>query len=183
MARRKWHSKTKGKPVRVIFRDARGKFLPQADRYTPKVAMVQAVRNKYYTILAERGLPAKDLIEVLSQREFESLKEATKLVKDYSSKSKYKAWDIAEQIDKTKGIRRQDIKLTVSINDGGKLKQFSFYHQIKRNTSGSYNLFRRINQEIGLEGMFLYDQANGKMLADRTGKKVKLVGIKVEKIV
>ena len=169
--------------VKVVFRDAKGKFMPQASRFDKHVAMVQAVRNGYYTILAERGLGAKDLAQVLSQREFESLKEATVPVKLYTSGKKYKAWDIAEQIDKTKKIRRQDLKLTVMVDDGGRKKAFTFYHQIKRNSPSSYQLFRRINQEIGLEGMFLYDRVGGKLMSDRTGKKVKLLGIQVDKVI
>lgn len=177
---RKVHKK--GGKVKVVFRDERGRFMPHAKRFDKHIAMVQAVRNGYYTILAERGLGARDLAQVLSQREFESLGEATVPVKLFTSGKKYRAWDIAEQIDKTKKIRRQDLKFTVMIDDGGRKKAFTFYHQIKRNSKSSYQLFRRINQEIGLEGMFLYDRVGGKIMSDRTGKQVKLLGIQVEKI-
>ena len=168
---------------RVIFRDGLGRFLPQSERFTKKVAMIQAVRNKVYVVLATQPLPSKDLTQVLSQREYESLHEATVLVKDYKSNKKYKAWDIAGQIDKTKGLRRQDLKLTVTVNDGGKIKAFSFYHQIKKNGASNYQIFRRVNQELGLERMFLYDTVGGRLLPDRTGRKVTLQGIKVEKVV
>ena len=172
------------KPVKVIFRDKSGKFLPQEERFDEdKVGMVQVVRNGIYTILAENALKPKDLVQVLSQREYESLKEATVHVKTYTSKSKYKAWDIAGQIDKTKKIRRQQIKLTVTIMDGKQQKQFSFYHQIKRNSASSYSLFRRINEELGWEGVFLYDRIHGKMMADRKGKKVSLKSIRVDKVI
>lgn len=168
----------------VVFRDAFGRFLPQAERFTKKVAMVQAVRQGQYRTLSDRPLKSKDLAQVLSQREYESLREATEVVKEFTSNKKYKAWDIAEQIDKTKGLRRQDLKMTVVVEDGGRQKRFSFYHQIKKNSKSSYQIFRRINQEIGLERMFLYDKTpGGKLLPDRTGTKVKLVGIKVEKVV
>ena len=169
---------------RVIFRDSSGKFLPQAERFTKKVAMIQVVRNKRYVTVAEESLASKDLTQVLSQREYESLSEATTLVKDFTSGKKYKAWDIASQIDETKGIRRQDLKVTIVVNDGGRQKSFSFYHQVKRNTASSYQLFRRINQEIGLERMFLYDKTpGGRLLPDRTGKQVKLVKVRLEKVV
>lgn len=168
---------------RVIFRDAGGKFLPQSERFTKKVAMVQVVRHGSFITLAKKPLSSNDLAQVLSQTEFESLKEALKLVKVYRSSKKYKAWDIAEQIDKTKKLRRKDLKFTLVVNDGGRQKSFSFYHQIKRNSKSSYQLFRRLNQEIGLEGMFLYDKIHGKLMADRTGKKVSLVEVIVQEVV
>jgi len=174
----------KGSPIRVVFRDPLGRFMRQADRYKPGVAMVQAVRNKRYIILAERGLPPESLINVLSQREFESLPEALIDRGDYTSKKKYKAWDIAEQIDRTRGIRRKQLKFTIRILVGKRQKSVTFYHKIKRNTASSYAIFRRINQELGLEGYFLYDRTpSGKVLADRTGKQVHLQGIDVEEII
>jgi hypothetical protein len=172
----------KPRPIRVTFRDAAGKFLPATERYSGKVAMVQVKRNKQWITLANRELPPDDLVQVLNQREFESLPEALVDVKDYKSKSKYKAWDISEQIDRTKRLRRKNLKFTVTIMDGTRRKSIAFYHNIKRNSASSYALFRRINQEIGLEGMFLYDKIGGKLIADRTGKKVSLVGIKVQEI-
>jgi hypothetical protein len=173
-------NRTKSK---VIFRDGLGRFLPQAKRFTKDVAMIQAVRNGRYIKLADRPLQSKDLTQILSRTEYESLHEALESVKNYTSKKKYKAWDIAEQIDKTKGIRRKDMKFTIEVDDGGRKKSFSFYHQIKKNSTSSYQLFRRINQELGLERMFLYDKVGGKLLPDRTGKKVTLIGIRMEKVV
>jgi len=176
MAKKKSQSK-------VVFRDSLGRFLAQAKRFTKDVAMVQAVRNGRYIKLADKPLQSKDLTQVLSRSEYESLHEATEQVKYFKSGKKYKAWDIAEQIDKTKKIRRQDLKFTIEVDDSGRKKSFSFYHQIKKNSKSSYQIFRRINQEIGLERMFLYDTVGGKMLPDRTGKKVTLTGVKVEKVV
>ena len=149
--------------------------------------MIQVVRRHFGDMiwhdLAERMLPPDFLAQVLTQPEFESLPEALEKVKDYASSKKYKAWDISEQIDVTKRIRRKDLKFTVELLDGRRKKTVTFYHKIKRNTSSSYSIFRRINQEIGLEGYFLYDRVAGKVLADRTGKQVHLVGIKVEEII
>lgn len=169
--------------ARIVFRDKRGRFLPQTDRYEPEVSMIQVQRKGEWITLAERSLPPDELATVLNQREFESLPEALSEVDTYTSTSKYKAWDIAEQIDKTKGIRRKDLKYTITLQDGKRRRQISFYHRVKRNTSGSYGIFQRINQEIGLEGLFLYDRAGGKILADRKGRKVRLVNIKVEQVI
>lgn len=168
----------------IIFRDKMGRFLPYADRYKPSVAMIQARRgrDKEYVVLAERSLSPEDLPQVLNQREFELLPEALVGFKTFTSDKKYKAWDIAEQIDRTKSVRRKDLKYTVTIDDGGRQKKVSFYHRIKANSPSSYSIFRRINQEIGMEGFYLYKQAGGKMVADRKGKQVKLVNIHVEKV-
>lgn len=169
---------------RVIFRDKSGKFMRGEDRYKPEVAMVQVVRRGAYITVAERGLPPEGLADLLNQREFESLPEALIQKGFYKSGKKYKAWDIAEQIDKTKGIRRKQMKYTVVVQDGTQRKSFSFYHHIKRNSQSSYALFRRINQELGLEGYFLYNKTpGGKLMADRTGKQVKLLGINAEEII
>jgi len=171
------------KPPRVVFRDERGRFLNGADRYQPKVAMIQVVRNQQYLVVSERMLPPEDLVNVLNHREFESLPEAL-IPKAYvKSTSKYKAWDVAEQIDRLKGVRRKQLKFTVQLQDGRRKREVVFYHKIKRNQKSSYHIFRRINQEIGLEGFYLYNRVGGKMLADRTGKQVKLLGIKVEEII
>ena len=169
--------------VKVVFRNKKGQFIPARDRYTADVAMVQVVRRREYIIVAERRLKPDELVNVLNQREFETLPEALVEMKTYTSRSKYKAWDIAEQVDKTPRVRRKNLKYTLTMLDGNRRREISFYHNIKRNTQSSYSLFRRINQEIGLEGMFLYDRVGGKMLADRRGKQVKLVNIKVEEVV
>lgn len=154
------------------------------DRYKPDVHQIQVVRNRRYLTVSERPLPPEDLANLLSQREFESLPEALIDKGTYTSRSKYKAWDIASQIDKSKGVRRKDLKYTVVIQDGRQRREISFYHKIKRNSASSYTLFQRINQEIGLEGFYIYRElSGGKVLSDRKGKQVKLIGIKVEEII
>jgi len=168
---------------KILFRGKDGRFLPQADRYKPTVTSIEARRGGQYVQLASRPLPPEDLADLLSQREFESLPEALQEVGTFKSGKKYKAWDIAEQVDKTKRLRRKNLKMTLLIDDGGRQKKITFYHNIKRNTASSYAIFRRINQEVGLEGFFLYDKAGGKHISDRKGKQVKLVSMKVETVV
>jgi len=146
--------------------------------------MIQVVRRKEYIIVAERPLPPESLADVLSQPEFESLPEALKFRKLFESRKKYKAWDIADQIDQTKAVRRKNLKFTIVLQDGRQKREVQFYHQIKRNAQSSYSIFRRINEEIGLEGYYLYNKTpGGKILADRTGRQVHLVGIKMEEVV
>lgn len=166
----------------VIFRSEDGRFMKHAHRYRPEVAMVQAWRAGRYVDLSYEAVPAKQLADILSHREFETLKEATDPIDEYKSSKKYKAWDIAEQIDRTKGLRRKDMKLTVVVEDKGRRREVAIYHKIKRNTASSYRIFQRINEELGFMGMFLYDRAGGKLLADRKGRKVKLVKVIVEEV-
>lgn len=178
---------------RVIYRDEKGRFVRYRDRYRQgefrdrkgrkiKIALVQAKRGDQYVDVGERALPPDVLVNVLSQREFESLPEATTVLHIFKSSKKYKAWDISEQIDKHKGIRRKEIKLVVTIQDGRRKKEVSVYHRIKSNAPASYSIFRRINDEIGFAGGFLYNTVNGKHLSDRKGKKVKLVSVRLEQI-
>lgn len=167
---------------RVVFRDKLGRFTSGTKRYTPQIGTIQVVRNRRWITISKRSLPATDLANLLSHREFETLPEALRRKALLTSKAKYKAWDIAEKIDKLKGIRRKDMKYTITIQDGKRLKKISFYHRIKRNTKSSYALFQRINQEIGLEGFYLYKTAGGKHLADRKGRQVHLVNIEVEEV-
>lgn len=174
--------------VKIMFKDEYGRFVSDKDRYT-KAVMVQA-RRKGYTfdlidtrVMEGVKITPQTLINVLNRDEFESLSEALVPFKEYRSKKKYAAWDVAEQVDKTKGIRRQTLKYTVEVKDGKRTRFVSFYHRVNRNSSASYQIFRRINQELGLESMFLYDRVGSKILADRTGKKVTLGKVKVEKII
>lgn len=168
---------------RVIFRDKQGRFVAAKDRYQPVVKSVQAFRGgEYVTIIARTPTP-KSLVDLLNHREFETLPEALVKIKDYTPKSKYAAWNIAEQIDKTKRVRRKNLKITLKVMDGKRLKIIEFYHQIKRNAESSYSIFRRINAEIGIEGFHLYNEVNGKHIADRKGKQVRLVNVTVEEII
>ena len=144
--------------------------------------MIQAYRSGRYIDLAYRAVPPSTLVDLLSRPEFESLKEATAPIKEYTSRSKYAAWDIAAQVDKTKGLRRKDIKLTVVVDDGGRTRKIAIYHKIKRNTESNYRIFQRINEELGMAGFFLYDKVHGKMMSERKGRKVKLRRIIVEEV-
>jgi len=146
--------------------------------------MVQVWRGGQYVRVVEGKHPSPDeLVQVLNQREFESLPEALAKVKTYTSTSKYQAWNIAEQIDKTKGTRRKNLKITLVLDDGGRERKLELYHQIKTNKASSYQIFRRINQEVGLEGFFLYDKVGGKILADRRGTQVTIKSVRVDKVV
>lgn len=176
MAKRRQH--------RVYFRGEHGRFVAAKFRYTDKVKSVQAYRGgEYVTIIKDKKPTPKMLADLLNQREFEHLPEALVKMKDFKPRSKYAAWNIAEQIDKAKRMRRKNLKFTMQIMDGNRLKTIEFYHHIKSNKASSYAIFRRINAEVGIEGFHLYNEVNGKHIADRKGKQVKLVGIQIEEVI
>lgn len=170
-------------PKRVIYRDAKGRFVAGRERYSKKVKMVQAVRGGELVVIAKRPLTPKMLADLLNQREFEAQPEAIRKLKDYTPKGKYQAWDLAEQIDKTRGVRRKTLKITMDLDDGGRKRTIEFYHTIKRTKTSSYQIFRRINQEVGIEGFFLYDKVGSKIIADRKGKQVKIIGMTVNEVI
>ncbi len=177
----------------VIFRDEHGRFLPHSARYTDKVALVQRqMIGRYVDIIThypdpttgERPAPVTQgvLADLLPRGAFESLKEATRPIADYQSNRKYKAWDIAEQIDQSKGIRRKDLKITMEIHDGKRKRELTMYHKIKGNSPSSYRIFQRMNEELGFEGFYIYKTAGGKVIADRRGRKVRLTNVRVEEV-
>jgi len=181
-----------GQPGSVAFRDKQGKFVKHSERFTDKVFMLQAYRSGQMDELSVRDVrhpkpgplvTPEHLATLLVPREYESLGEATLPIASFESGSKYKAWDIAEQIDQMKGIRRKDLKLNIVIQDGDRERTITMYHKIKGNGPSSYRLFQRFNEEIGFEGYYLYKTAGGKIIADRRGRKVSLKRIDVEEIV
>jgi len=172
---------------RVLFRDAKGRYVSASHRYT-KAVVVEAIRRGHSFDLVDTSLTGgkitpQVLAQVLTKTEFESLDEALSPFKTFTTKKKYAAWDICEQVDKTKGARRKTLKYTMEVMDGKRMKKVSFYHIIKRNGKSSYGLFRRMNQELGLEGMYTYDKVGSKILADRKGKKITLKRVVVEVVV
>lgn len=173
---------------RIIFRDARGRFVKYEDRYKAKVKSVQLFRRdeegekRYITVAKGGQMTPTRLATITTRTEFESLPEARGKAREFTSNKKYKAWDIAEQIDSTKGMRRHLLRITINLRDGKRLKPVTMYHIIKGNKKLSYQLFSRINDAIGAAGMNLYTRVGGRILPDRKGKTVKLESVTVEKV-
>lgn len=162
---------------KVIFKGAKGKFVSPTDRYSDKVKAVYVYRGGRYVKVADGAQTPSSLAMVTSRQEFDSLPEAYKFVKEYKPKGKYQAWNLAQQIDETKRIRRKLMKFVVKVKDGKRLRRISFYNYIKANQKRSYQLFKRINEELGTSRLFLYDKIGGKIMADRRGKKVAISSI------
>lgn len=179
----------RGNAKRIIFRDAKGRFVAEAERYSTRVKSVQIRRRdpetdetRWMTVAKGGRMTPQRLAELTTRTEFESMEEARIPLKEYKTRKKYAAWDIAEQIDATKGIRRKLIRVTMDIREGKRLRKVSFYHNINSNKKRSYHIFRRMNDALGMEGLVLYKKAGGRILPDRRGKEVKLEKVVVEEV-
>jgi len=183
-----WKGKTGPRP-KPIFRDWHGRFVSPKDRYIPdKVALVQAwqginVNARYVDIIRYTKVTPENMARLMTVDDYESLPATTKPLKSFKPKGKYQAWDIAEQIDKASGLRRKELRVTMEIQDGRQLKKVVFYTKIKANQKRSYQLFTQMNQAIGVEKMHFYNRVGGKLMADRTGKKVVLKKVTVDQMI
>jgi hypothetical protein len=123
------------------------------------------------------------MARLLTRDEYERLPEVPIALRSFSPKGKYQAWNIAEQIDRSKGMRRKDLKITMEVQDGKRLRKVTFYTKIKANQKRSYQIFSAMNQAIGAERLHLYKAVGGKLLADRKGRKVSLKRVVVEEVI
>lgn len=168
-------------PVR--FRGWDGKFVPAEDRFSGKVKAVEAKRRGRWVYLIEDGdVSPKTLAVVLNRREFEDIPAAYDVIGEFKPHSKYQAWNVAEQIDNTRGVRRKLLRVKVVVDVGGKKKQVQFYQKINKNQKSSFRIFQRINETLGAEGLYTYKTINGKMITERKGKKVTIDKVIVEEV-
>jgi hypothetical protein len=170
---------------RVLFFDARGKFVSARQRYDGLVDRVMVSRGRRYVEVFKKvrsDLNPQQLANVTTRQEFESLPESYMFKGELKPKSKYQVWDIANKLDSMKGIRRKLLKVDVMVEDGKRLKVMPMYHIIKSNKKSSYHIFRRINDLLGANNMFTYDRIGSKLLADRRGKKVRIKGIRISEV-
>lgn len=175
------------RPV-LLFKGYDGRFIKHSERYTDKVASAWAYRSGRYVDLFHPEYTGKlikpeDLMIVLRRDEFERLPEAVRPIASFKPKSRYQVWNLSEQIDKTKGMRRKLIKLTIRVRDGRRLRKVTMYTKVKGNQKRSYQIFKQVNDALGAEGFFTYDRVGTKLLADRRGKKISIEGIDVEEVI
>lgn len=187
MAKRKRSGKSSAEKhvaSRVIFRDKRGKYVAESDRY--KRGLVQTVqvkrRGRYVDVIEDGGLTPERVADVLTRQEFEGLSTSFRELKTYTSRAKYKAWDIAKQIDKTPSIRRKLIKVEMLLSDGQRTRKANFYVKLNRNQQASYTLFQRMNEAVGFDNMYLYNKIGQRVIEGRAGRKVSLVSVTVNEV-
>lgn len=168
-------------PVR--FRGYDGRFLPAEDRLKKTVKTVEAFRRgRWVTLIDSGNVTQKDLAVVLNRKEFEEIPAAYEEIGKFTPRSKFQAWNIAEQIDKTKGVRRKLLRINLVIQDGKKKSMIRFYQKINKNQKSSARIYHRINEALGAEGLYTYKMIGGKAITNRKGKKVKIVGVSVEQV-
>lgn len=172
-------------PVR--FRGKDGRFIPAEERYTKGVA-VEAFRRGRWVYLIEEKKPGKrispkDLVNVLNRTEFENIAPAYDPIKSIKPRSKYQAWNVAQQIDKTRGVRRKLLRIKLTIQVGTRKKQVQFYQKINKYKKSSAIIYHRINEVLGAEGYYTYKSVNGRFVTDRKGRKVKILKAEVEQVI
>lgn len=177
--------KSKKQTKRVLFFDSKGKFVSARSRYDGVVSRVMVSRGRRYVEVFSKtktDLTPQQLANVTTRQEFESLPESYMFKAELKPKGKYQVWDLANQLDQMKGIRRKLMKVDVMVQDGKRLKVIPMYHIIKSNKKSSYHLFRRMNDVLGANNLFTYDRIGSKVLADRRGKKVSIKGIRISEV-
>ena len=180
---------TSGRRPQTLFRDWKGRFVSPMRRYEEDVvALVQSWRGygkhgKYVDVIQYTGVTPEKMARLLTRDEYERLPEVPVSFKEFKPKGKYQAWNIAEQIDRAKGVRRKDLKVTMELQDGKRLRKVSFYTKIKANQKRSYQIFTAMNQAIGAERLHLYKAVGGKILADRKGRRVSIRKVTVAEVI
>ena len=170
-------------PVR--FRGTNGRFVRGEDRFTKQVKSVDVFRRgRWVTVIDESGFTPKDLAQVLNRKEFEEIPAAYEPIQEYKPRSKYQAWNIAEQIDKTRGVRRKLLRVKVVVRVGKKKKTLQFYQKINKNQKSSARIYHRINEALGAEGFYTYKgHPAGGIIGERKGKKVAIIKVTVEQVI
>jgi CRISPR/Cas system-associated protein endoribonuclease Cas2 len=171
-------------PVR--FRGKDGRFVPAEERFTQAVSVEAYRRGRWVYLIEEKKagkINPKDLAIVLNRKEFENIAPAFDPIKTVKPRSKYQAWNIAEQIDKTRGVRRKLLRVKLTIQVGTKKKQVQFYQKINKNQKSSARIYHRINEVLGAEGYYTYKSVNGRLVTERKGKKVKILKAEVEQVI
>lgn len=180
------------KQKRVIFRDSKGKFVKESQRYDKDrvdsvwrfvrgryVAVIEPYRTRKYKVKVNPEL----LSNLLNRYEFEKLKEATRRVRDYKSPRKYKLLDIAKQIDKTKGIRGSRIKVTIRLKEGRKTRVISFRHHLFARKSQALAIYKHMSEQLDMLGHWVGSPKFGyKPVTDQAEAKLKLVSVSIDKV-
>lgn len=172
--------KDKRKGRKVLFRDASGRFVRAAERYQKAVTVQRLFRGKYVTVTeGKTRITPKRLVNLLTQDEFESLPanySSEKMIQ--TTAKKYTAWDLANKLERERGVRGKVLRVTMMVKDGERMRRITFFRKMKRKGKAAYGFFRQMNEAIGNERMYLYNRISSKLFPDRKGKQVNLIGIK-----
>lgn len=167
---------------KVIFRDDKGRFVAESERYQRATSVQKLFRGKYETIVDHKKVTPRLLADLLTRDEFESMAANYSPPITLETKAKkYSAWDLANVAEGVRGLRGHMTKVTMNLQDGDRLRKVTFFHKVSRKGKFSYQLFRHMNSAIGNEKLFLYNRIGSKLLPDRKGKQVHLKSIEISK--
>lgn len=164
-----------------------GRFLPHTMRYTEAVKYVYSYRGTSYHMVydaveSKKPLNPAHLIDVLTVDEFEKMPPAFQFKADYKSTSKYQAWDIAKQIDRTIGIRRKQLQVVMELDTSKGRRRVEFWTKVKSPKERSYQIFTQMNQSLAKEQLFTYDRVRGKKLKERYGTKARIRSVRINQV-
>ncbi len=162
-------AKKRQKRQRVVFKDGLGRYVKAEDRYK-QATTVQVLRRGRYVTVIERGTvtPTK-LAQVTNRTEFESLPPAFQHIKKVTpDKPKRRrkgkagdndvAWQLANKITATRGIRDKMVRITVSVKKGKRKFKVAFFHKLPSKKKNTYALFKHIREASGGKELpFWYD--------------------------
>lgn len=142
--------KNKVKPPKVIFKDGLGRFVKAEDRYKKASTVLVRRRGKYVPVIEDSVITPKNLAQVTTRPEFESLPPAFKHIKRIEAatgaKVKNKTWDMAQKIAKVRGVRDKLVKVTVKFKKGRRGRTVTFYHKIPSKKKSEYMLYRQLKE-------------------------------------
>lgn len=199
MPEKPWKPKKLGreqaKPHRVIFRDAKGRFVKSADRYSEKVKSVQVYRGvragRYVTIIEttqKHPITPRRFVDLVTREEFESLPPVYGATREEKPKArKYVAWDLAGKIISERGVKGKRLRITLQFKHGSQKKQLQFYFQPKKSARAVQNqtaLWSAIVRALGMENASEYEKIGSRFLEDRRGTtKVRLTGATIDRLI
>jgi hypothetical protein len=168
---------------RVIFRDAKGRFVPESERYQRATSVQRLYRGSWVTITeGGKRITPRRLAQLLPRDEFEMLApNYSDPVSFRPAARKYTAWDVAGQISRARGVRGTVLRVELHLRDGRRLRKITFYRRTRRKGSLHIPVFLAINEAIGNNKMNLYNRIGSKLFPDRKGRTVRLVQVLVSK--
>jgi hypothetical protein len=137
-----------GKPKKVRFRDEEGRFVAESLRYKYATVVERKVRNKWYKVTeGTKVITPKRLTELITRDEFESLDPAFgKTTTIVPTARKYTAWDVAEKMNRTRGLKGKQIRVEMNILDGKSLRKIVFWRKMKTRGNPTYGIFAQMNE-------------------------------------
>jgi len=165
---------------RVVFRDRRGRFVAESERYQRATRVYRQFRGKYHEVWTGKQLTPKKLANLLPRPEFEELAPNFSAERTLVPRNKhFTAWDLSQQVNRLRGLRGHMVRVTMVLRDGKQARKITFFRRAKRKGNMAYGFFRQANVAIGMEGGYLYNRIGSKFFPDRKGKRVRLVSFNV----